>query len=39
LLALSNGLAIEQLLEPEHADKSLLPDLLEAAARGGQPLT
>jgi AcrR family transcriptional regulator len=38
LLALSNGLAIEQLLEPEHADKSLLPDLLEAAARGGQPL-
>jgi AcrR family transcriptional regulator len=39
LLALSNGLAIEQLLEPGHADKSLLPDLLEAAARGGQPLT
>ncbi len=39
LLALSNGLAIEQLLEPEHADKSLLPDLLEAAAHGGHPLT
>jgi AcrR family transcriptional regulator len=32
LLALSNGLAIEQLLEPETADESLLPVLLEAAA-------
>jgi AcrR family transcriptional regulator len=32
LLALSNGVAIEQLLEPETADESLLPVLLEAAA-------
>jgi AcrR family transcriptional regulator len=39
LLALSNGLAIEQLLEPEDADESLLPDLLEAAARGEQAST
>lgn len=33
LLALSNGLAIEQLLEPQCADESLLPSLLEAVAR------
>lgn len=39
LLALSNGLAIEQLLEPEHADWSLLPKLLEAAAQGARPPT
>jgi AcrR family transcriptional regulator len=39
LLALSNGLAIEQLLEPKHADWSLLPELLEAAARGAKPPT
>ena len=34
LLALSNGLAIEQLLEPEPADESLLPALLEVGAHG-----
>jgi len=34
ILALSNGLAIEQLLDPETADETLLPALLEAGAHG-----
>ena len=29
VLALSNGLAIEQLLDPQHIDRSLMPDVLE----------
>jgi AcrR family transcriptional regulator len=38
VLALSNGLAVEQLIEPETADESLLPMLLEAVAQAATSL-